>query len=146
MVKLRVENGVLLREYFLPYSRRLGRHVTPPKTWTQDRDDRVQQLADEIMAEAAEHLDDGADQSRELALQVAERIVRNELAKREGLVRGWVPVMRDTKRDRQMIEAFKRYWVEMHPELDDLSIEFVTSKPVPDGYYIYSNGRIVPLG
>jgi len=143
MINLRVENGLLLKEYMLPFDRELGRHVDAPAPWTQDRDEKVQSLADEIMDESAKHLDK-QDQSREMALQVAEAIVRKQLAEKRLPVRGWVPVTRSTRHNVKLIDAFKQYWLSLHP-LDDASIKFVHADPVPDGYYIYRNAEVKPI-
>lgn len=142
MMHLRIENGVLLKPYALPWRkdgfvRILG--------WTPERSSPwIQNRIAEIEVARAETLN--TKPLPELIAQQAEAEYGKELQDARQPWRGWIPV--SAVQDRRISRAYRQLFVRMNPEHKDpvmqMKLRGGRSRVIfpPDGEYTYANGKM----
>lgn len=142
MVKilLKLEDGILLKQYSLPWRDEGFR--TPPAGWTPIDIDAIQEMADKLLTDdivAGQELDKHSGQRVRLkAWQTFEQLHND----RREMWMGWIPII--FQHDRKIGKAYRRLFVELNDgkRPPRQSMRAVYPK---DGMYELKNNHMVPL-
>lgn len=140
-MNLKIEQGVLLKPYLAPYTRKDdGGHRIRPG-WTPDRTPAMQGRFDELRAEPGDTPDF-------LLWKQVEHERGQQLVRRKRPYPGWFPVR--PKSDKAISKAYRELFVRMNPDADKrIRVGNVWSgekaKYPPDGDYVLEGGVMRPV-
>ena len=132
-MKLKIENGILLKPYAAPYSKKERTHRRP-KGWTPERTPEMHAAFDALKAEYSTTPDYMIWSQVEVA--EGERMMGKPWP-------GWVPV--SYKRDKKIGDAYRELYLRMNGEYADLlargvPLEGRKAEWPPDGDYVFEGG------
>lgn len=139
-MKLRIEDGILLRPYALAW--KPEGWSPPPAGWTPDDTCKwVKEKAAEL-AEDFKRNNDGQEVPSVFTLKVAAQNHGDHLHKNRAPWFGWVPV--DAMKDRDISKAYRKRFSEINPQVSDVTVELARKKATwpEDGWYEFVNGKM----
>ena len=140
-MRLKIEQGFLLKPYLAPYTRKGGGGHALRQGWTPERTPELQALYEKIKAEAG-------DMPDLLVWKQAELEHGKQLVKLRRPYPGWFPVRPQS--DRDIVRAYGALFVRMNPDVENrVKVgEVWSGEPArypPDGDYVYEGGVMSPV-